>query len=209
MKRFAGAALLIAALGGVAALVNPEDCNAVVTMSQGGQVYNGQQAQTTAPSPLETATGEEWMLQFAPGATIGYFTNAANWNTLRERHRCGTNGQVDRVLFLFDPRESGSDNGTHMVANLDLVAAIVTSRYPAAEFVPVLLVGAEGHVVCIGNGATASRTHRDRIAAALAYPGAGPDLGIPCSGYADPLGHLLDAGASSANAQVGAFFQGG
>lgn len=206
---FAIAGLFIAALGGGYLAVNSSDCNAVVSMSQGGQVYNGQQAMTTNPSPLEDVTGEQWMLLFKSGATIGYFTTASNWNALSERHRCGTDAQIDRIVFIFDPRESGADNGSHVVANLNTVSGIVAKRYPNAEFVPVLLVGADNHVICVGNGAVASRTHKDRIAAVNGYPNAGPDLDIPCAGYADTLGHLKDSGAADANAQVGAFFEGG
>jgi hypothetical protein len=97
-----------------------------------------------------------------------------------------------------------------MNANLDLVASIVATRYPSAEFVAVMLVGAEGHVDCVGNGQVASRTHADRIDQLAAHPNAtGPDLDIPCSQYADPLGHLLNAGAAKANGDLGAFYSGG
>lgn len=183
------------------------DCNAVVSMSQGGQVYSGSNAglQSGDESELEEMTGEQWMLLGAAGKTIVYFTQPANWNSFIERNRCGTDAEIDRVVFIYDSRESGFDNGSHLTANLDLVAAIVNDRYPGAEFVPTLLVGADGHVVCPVNGKTASRTHRDRIDVALAYPNAGPDLDIPCNLFIDPLGHLTDAGAADAQAQLGAF----
>jgi hypothetical protein len=97
-----------------------------------------------------------------------------------------------------------------MNANLDLVAPIVASRYPNAEFVAVMLVGADSHVICVGNGQVASRTHADRIGQLAAHPNAtGPDLDVPCSGYADSLGHLNDVGAADANGQLGAFYTGG
>lgn len=186
---------------------NPDDCNDVVSMSQGRQVYNGTQYGEPAASPLEASTGEQWMLEFKSGRTLPWFTVAANWNTLDERHRCGTNDEVDRVVLIFDPRESAGNSGSHMVANLDLVAGIVAARYPNAEFVPTMLVGANGHVTCTGKGFTASQTHAQRIdeLEATAYT-VGPDLDIPCTGYADPLGHLTPAGAAEANADLGAAF---
>lgn len=167
------------------------DCNAVVSMSQGAQVYYGSANQSVEPSELETMTGEEWMLLLAGGKALKWWTTPSNWNGLVERHRCGPNSEIDRVVFIFDP--FGSD-----MSGLATVEQIVADRYPAAEFVPVLLVGAVGHSGCNVRAAT---THAANIAAVPQ-----PDLDIPCSGYADQIGHLTDAGAAAAQSQLGAYF---
>lgn len=208
MKRLALLILLLVLIP-VTTQAAPSDCNAIVSMSQGRQVYvAAQQADPTA-SPLEASTGEQWMLLFAPGKTLGYFTQAANWNLLQERHRCGTDAEIDSIVFIFDPRQSSSDNGSQMIARLGQVEAIVAARYPNAVFYPTMLVGADGHVDCVGNGRTASSTHADRIDQLESSTfTVGPDLDVPCSSYADPLGHLTNAGAADANSQVGEWFNG-
>jgi hypothetical protein len=208
MKRFLILAMLLASMA-TPATAAPSDCNAVISMSQGRQVYNGVQFGDPPVSPLEAATGEEWMLLFKSGKFLTWWTTAANWTTLTERHRCGTDAEVDSVVFIFDPYGSGSpgDDGTTMRAHLDQVLAIISTRYPAAVPYLTMLVGAEGHVICTigGNEVRASKFHAIRIGQ-MAPTNLGPDLDIPCSGYADTLGHLNNAGAAEANTELGAWF---
>jgi len=185
----------------------PSDCNVVVSMSQGKQVYYGfGGGDETLPSPLEASTGEQWMLLFKSGKTLSWFTTAGNWGTLDERHRCGTDEEIDQVVLIFDPFGSSS-----MTTHLDQALAIMHSRYPNAEIDLSLLVGGAGHVVCqIVNpfgqlqNVRASSTHASRIAE-MTMPEAGADLDVTCDGYADRLGHLTNAGAASANQQLADF----
>lgn len=191
---------------------NPDDCNVIISMSQGAQVYAGSQAGAADPDPseLEAATGEQWMLLFAGGKALKFWTAPSLWTQLSERHRCGTDAEIDRVLFIFDPRGSTAP----FTNDLDTVIGIMESRYPNAEIDVSLLVGAVGHVVCTitqrGSTGTvvASQTHQNSIGA-MTMSEAGPDLDIPCSGYSDKLGHLTNAGAADAQAQVAAFYPGG
>lgn len=184
---------------------NPDDCNTLVSMSQGRQVYTGSPG-GSSNAALEAATGEQWMFGGSGGKVLQWFTNAANWNTLGILHRCGTDAEIDRVVLIFDPREARQQN--HMTQYLNQVLTIIDSRYPAAEAQFVMLVGAEGHVPC-SPVVKAARTHAGRIAELNLHPNAGPDLDIPCSGYSDLIGHLNAVGAADANAQLGAFYSGG
>jgi hypothetical protein len=213
MKRLLVLVLLLASMA-IPASSAPSDCNAVVSMSQGRQVYNGVQFGDPPASPLEAATGEEWMLLFASGKVLTWFTIAGNWATLTERHRCGTDAEVDSVVFIFDPYGSDSpgDNGTTMRNQLGQVLAIINSRYPGAISYLTMLVGAEDHVICqilnpqgMLKDVRASKTHAARIGQ-MPSANLGLDLDIPCSGYADTLGHLNTAGAGEANAELGAWF---
>lgn len=184
---------------------NPADCNVVVSMSQGRQVYNGSNAGNPPASPLEAATGEEWMMLFRSGRTLEWWTTAANWNGLAEFHRCGTDAEIDRIVFIFDPFGSGAngDDGATMITHLNQVVDITGSRYPNAVTDLVMLVGAEGHVAC-SPSVRAAQTHAARIGQLNTHPNAGVDIDIPCSGYADGLGHLTNSGAASALAQLAA-----
>lgn len=208
MRGLVAVLLLVVA---VPASASPTDCNAVVSMSQGGQVYAGSALGSgeRSDSELEALTGEQWMLLFQGGKTLPWFTVAANWVGLGVRHRCGSDSDIDSIIFIFDPRQSGSNNGTDMIANLGLVESIVASRYPNATFHPTMLVGAVNHVDCSGNGQVASSTHADRIATLQSSQfEVGPDLDVPCVSYQDPLGHLTNAGAAAAQSQVAAWFNG-
>lgn len=186
-------------------------CYAIVSMSQGGQVYQGSQVRTPEPSGLEALTGHEWMAVIVPGKVLSWWADPANWDLIAERYvrdRCTPDSQIAGVLFIFDPY--GSDMG----ADVASVVGILHARYPAANVRVSLLVGGQGHVSCqvpnpFGNLSTvrASRTHAQAIGG-MTMPEAGPDLDIPCAGYADTLGHLNDSGAQSAQAQVAAFYQG-
>lgn len=188
-----------------------DDCNAVISMSQGAQVYSGSQAGAgdTADSELEAATGEEWMLLFAGGKPLKFWASAALWNQLSERHRCGTDAEIDQVLFIFDPRGSANP----WTNDLNKAIAIMRTRYPNAAIDVSLLVGANNHVVCTINqrgrvvNVTATQTHNNANAATVAaHPNAGPDLDVACSGFADALGHLNNGGAADAQGQVAAFY---
>lgn len=191
---------------------NPDDCNAIISMSQGAQVYSGSQAGASDPNPseLEALTGEQWMLLFKGGAPLKMWKSQTLWASLGERHRCGTDAEIDRVLFIFDPRGSVAP----FTNDLNVVVGILESRYPNAEIDVSLLVGGDGHAVCTvvqagqTQNVTASVTHRNSIGA-MTMPNAGPDLDVPCSGYADKLGHLKDSAAADAQAQVAAFYNGG
>lgn len=208
MKRLA---LLIALLVliPISVQADPTDCNAVVSMSQGRQVYAASRKTVPPSSPLEASTGEQWMLLSRGGTGLPWWTVAANWNGLDEHARCGTDAEIDSIVFIFDPRQSQQNTGTNMIANLGLVEDIVASRYPNAIFYPTMLVGAEGHVDCVGNGQVASASHADRIDTLEASSfTVGPDLDIPCTSFADPLGHLTSFGAIDANGQVGDWFNG-
>lgn len=174
--------------------------NAIVAMSQGAQIYHGSTAPSQDPSELETLTGEEWMLLFKAGKVLSWWTVPANWNTLIEFARCGADNELNRIVFIFDP------NGTtDLAGELAQVEAIVANRYPIAEFVPVLLVGSEGHGPCqwLGKPVKAAITHAAFIGQLPL-----PDLDVPCLGFDDPKGHLTDAGAISAQAQLAAHFWG-
>lgn len=191
---------------------NPDDCNAIVSMSQGAQVYSGSSAGASDPNPseLEAATGEQWMLLFKGGAPLKMWTGLSTWDSLGERHRCGTNAEIDRVLFIFDPRGSAAP----FTNDLNVAMGIMESRYPNAEIDVSLLVGGNGHVVCTisqfgqTQNVVASVTHRNSIGA-MTMAEAGPDLDVACSGYSDKLGHLKDDAAANAQAQVAAFYSGG
>lgn len=206
----------LAALGALAALTltvglvqAPSDCNAVVGMSQARQVYAGTALQSPMPanSPLEAQTGEQWMVLYKGGMSLDFFTVAANWNSLFEHGRCGTNTEIDRIVFIFDPKSSGSNMATHLNQVLD----VIHDRYPNAEVDLSLLVGGVGHVDCriIQNGNSvlvmASRTHRLFIGQ-MTMPEAGPDLDVACNQYADNKGHLTGAGATNANGQLAAYY---
>lgn len=189
---------------------NASDCNAIVGMSQARQVYSGTALQSPMPanSPLEAATGEQWMVLYKGGMELPYFMQASNWNLLSEAHRCGTDAEIDRVLFIFTPEGS-----TDLVGDLNLVLDITAAKYPNAEVDLSLLVGGEGHVVCqiTQNGrlvdVAASKFHRNYIDQ-MTMPEAGPDLDVPCNQYADNKGHLTAVGATNANGQVSAFYDG-
>lgn len=191
---------------------NPDDCNAVISMSQGAQVYAGSQAGASdlADSELEVATGEQWMLLFAGGKPLKMWTAPSLWTQLSERHRCGTDAEIDRVLFIFDPRGSTAP----FTNDLNAAIGIMESRYPNAEIDVSLLVGGEGHVVCTisqfgqTHNVVASQTHKNSIGQ-MTMSQAGPDLDVACSGYSDKLGHLTDAGAADAQSQVADFYSGG
>lgn len=192
----------------------PDDCNAIISMSQGGQVYAGSQSGVHDPaeSELEALTGEQWMalINGGPNALVRW-KSPAIWGGIVERNRCGTDSEIDRVLFIFDPRGSAAP----YTNDLNVVVGILEGRYPNAEIDVSLLVGGAGHVVCtiVQRGqtqtVTASVTHKNAIGLMAGVPEAGPDLDVPCSGYADGLGHLNNVGAASAQAQVGAFYSGG
>lgn len=185
------------------------DCNAVVSMSQGRQVYSGTALQTPMPanSPLEAATGEEWMVLYKSGQGLGFFTVAANWNTLAEHGRCGTDAEIDRIVFIFDPKGT-----TNFSGDLNTVLGIVGSKYPNAEVDLSLLVGGVGHVTCKIQqvnlvDVAASKTHAQFIGQ-MTMPEAGADLDVECSQYSDNKGHLTAAGAVNANGQLAAFYNG-
>jgi hypothetical protein len=184
---------------------NPDDCNMVVSMSQGRQVYTGT-PNGSSNAAIEAATGEQWMFGGSGGKVLQWFTIASNWDTLGILHRCGPDAEIDRVVLIFDPREPQGQN--HMTQYLNQVLAIVGSRYPGAEAQFVLLVGAEGHVSC-DPVVKAAQTHAARIDELNLHPDAGPDLDIPCSQYSDTIGHLGPEGAASANGQLGAAYSGG
>jgi hypothetical protein len=188
---------------------NPDDCNLVVSMSQGRQVYAGQPGGMPPVSPLEALTGEQWMFAGSGGKKLNWWTDPAHWTSLGTLHRCGLDSEIDRVVFIFDPDLSGfpSDDGTTMRNHLNQVLAITAARYPAAETDLVMLVGAEGHVSC-SPIVKAAQTHANRIGQ-LTLPEAGPDLDVPCSQYSDTIGHLNSAGAVNANGQLGAAYLGG
>lgn len=184
------------------------DCNAVVSMSQGRQVYQGSALGSHGASPLEAATGEHWMLLFQSGKVLSWWTDPSVWSGLGERERCGTDAEIDRVVFIFDPFGS-----TDVAEDLTAVTGIIKARYPAAEINLTLLVGSDDHSPCqIQNtqgqlqDVRASSTHAARIGQ-MSMPEAGPDLDIACSGFADRLGHLTDSGAASANQQLADFVQ--
>lgn len=172
--------------------------NAVVAMSQGAQVYHGSTAPSQDPSELEALTGEEWMLLFRAGKVLSWWTVPANWNSLLEFHRVGTDAELDRIVFIFDP------NGTtDLDDDLARVGSIVAVRYPAAEFIPALLVGSEGHGICkwLGRPVKAAATHAAFIGQLPC-----PDLDVPCSGFDDAKGHLTDVGATLAQEQLATYF---
>lgn len=185
------------------------DCNAVVSMSQGRQVYSGVALQSTMPadSPLEALTGEQWMLLYKGGQVLSYFTVAANWDTLSEHSRCGTDDEVDRVVFIFDPK--GTSN---MAADLNTVLGIAHAKFLNAEVDLSLLVGGVGHVTCQIQqvhlvDVAASKTHAQYIGQ-MTMPDAGADLDVPCDQYADNKGHLTAAGATNALGQLANFYNG-
>ena len=185
----------------------PSDCNAIVSMSQGRQVYNGQSGVGGPPaSPLEASTGEEWMLLLKSGKTLKWWTTASNWGTLGALHRCGTDAEIDQIVFIFDPFGSGrnNDDGTTMRIHLSQVLAITAERYPNAVTDLVLIVGSNGHVVCPGP-IRASQSHAARIGQ-MTMPEAGPDIDVPCSEYTSPSGSLSSAGAAEANSDLAAWF---
>jgi hypothetical protein len=188
---------------------NPDDCNLVVSMSQGRQVYAGQPGGMPPVSPLEALTGEQWMFAGSGGKKLNWWTDPNHWTSLGTMHRCAPDAEIDRVVFIFDPEFSGqpSDDGTTMRNHLNQVLAITAARYPAAETDLVMLVGAEGHVSC-SPVVKAAQTHANRIDQ-LTLPEAGIDIDIPCSEYSDTTGHLNTAGAINANGQLGAFYSGG
>lgn len=189
------------------------DCNAVVSMSQGRQMYYGSQFQGGSPSELEVLTGEQWMALIMGGKVLSWWTDASHWDFLDEWDRCGTDVEIDSVIFIFDPFGSGRcgsqgcDDGTIMRNHLTQVLDITAARYPNADTWLTMLVGSVGHVVCVvaANPVRASRTHRDRIGQ-LTLPEAGPDLDVPCFQYADNVGHLTDDGAANAQGQLAAWF---
>jgi hypothetical protein len=212
-----GLAVLIAAFTSVI-LIGPTrtaaavstDCNAVVSMSQGRQVYNGTSGSgRTAFSPLEPATGEEWMLMFKSGKALPWWTNPANWTGLGIQHSCGTNAEVDAVVFIFDPFRT-----TDMGADLATVLTIIRDRFPSATAHLILMVGSEGHVICERLNARgqlvpvhAALMHASYIGQ-MTMPEAGPDIDVPCSEYSSTSGSLTNAGAASANADLAAWFVG-
>lgn len=210
MKWLAGAGALIALTLMVGQSLS-SDCNAVVSMSQGRQVYAGVALQSPMPanSPLESLTGEQWMVLYKGGQGLDFFTVASNWNLLIEHGRCGTNGEIDRIVFIFDPKGT-----TNMAADLNKVLGIIHNRYPNAEADLSLLVGGVGHVTCqiTQNGnlvkVMASQTHAQFIGQ-MTMPEAGADLDVQCGQYADNKGHLTNAGAQNAMRQLAAFYTGG
>lgn len=181
------------------------ECNAIISMSQGAQVYSGSQAGAADAneSELEALTGDEWMLLFKSGKVLRQWTDPAMWNTLGVRSRCGTDAEIDNVLFIFDPKLSS------FTSDLNKVIDIMESRYPNADISVSLLVGSVGHVTCTVGGRTvaAAQTHASNIAK-MTMPEAGPDLDVPCSGYADRIGHLNNSGATSAQSQVAGYYNG-
>lgn len=204
---FAGGPEKVVSQSLFAATANPSDCNAIVGMSQARQVYSGTALQSPMPanSPLETSTGEQWMVLYKGGMTLPFFMNASNWNGLLEAHRCGTDAEIDRVLFIFTPEGS-----TDLVGDLNLVLDITAAKYPNAEVDLSLLVGGAGHVVCQIQqtnlvDVAASKFHRNYIAQ-MTMAEAGPDLDVPCNQYADNKGHLTAAGALNANGQVSRYY---
>lgn len=184
---------------------NPNDCNMVVSMSQGRQVYTGSPG-GSSNAAIEAATGEQWMFGGSGGKVLQWFTVASNWNTLGILHRCGTDAEIDRVVLIFDPREPQQQN--HMTQYLNQVLTIINNRYPGAEAQFVMLVGADGHVPC-SPVIKAAQTHAGRITELNLHPNAGPDLDIPCSGYSDSIGHLNASGATNANNDLSAAYAGG
>lgn len=204
MKRLLPLFILLALSGPAAAL--PTDCNVIISMSQGRQVYTGQSSGWPQSSPLEALTGEQWMLLYAPGPHyLSWWAVEANWSQPSEYHRCGTNAQIDQTVFIFDPTGSPAP----FTDDLDDTIAIMESRFPNAEIDVVLLVGAVGHTTCqVGGQRVAAAQHHLDAIGLMTMPEAGPDLDIACSGYIDRKGHLTDAGAMSAMGQVAAFYSG-
>jgi hypothetical protein len=184
------------------------DCNAIVSMSQGRQVYNGE-SDGTAPSfsPLETSTGEQWMLLFRSGKALSWWTNPSNWTGLAKVHSCGADSEIDSVVFIFDPFRS-----TDVFGDLATVLDIINSRYPSASAHLTLLVGGEGHVTCkiLNSRGRLVNVHASVLHASLieqmTMPEAGPDLDVPCSEYASTSGSLTTVGAAEANAELGSWF---
>lgn len=192
-----------------------DDCNAIISMSQGGQVYSGSQAQTSEESELEALTGEQWMALINGGPnTLPRWKSNTIWGGIVERNRCAPDNEIDRVLFIFDPRGSAAP----FTNDLNVVIGILHNRYPNAEVDVSLLVGGKNaagtHVVCTitqrgrTQTVTASNSHKNSIAL-MTMAEAGPDLDVLCNQYADGLGHLNNAGAASAQAQVAAFYNSG
>lgn len=187
----------------VPAVALPSDCNVIISMSQGKQVYTGQTDGWPQASPLEAATGEQWMLIYAPGPHyLSWWAVEANWSIPREKHRCGTDAEIDQVVFIFAPDSSAS-----FADDFDAVLAIMESRFPNADVDLALLVGAVGHTTCqvAGQPVAAAQLHLDFIGL-MTMPDAGPDLDVACSGFIDKKGHLTNAGATDALGQVADFY---
>lgn len=180
---------------------NPDDCNLVVSMSQGRQVYTGSPG-GMSNAAIELATGEQWMFAGSGGKKLTWWTDPAHWTSLGTLHRCAPDSEIDRVVFIFDP-----DLTPNMATALDQVLAIIANRYPSAEPQLTLLVGADGHVSC-NPVVKAAKTHAANIGA-MTMPEAGPDLDVPCSSFSDTIGHLNTAGAADANGQLSAAYSGG
>lgn len=205
-------------------VVSPDDCNAIISMSQGAQVYSGSTAGASDPadSELEALTGEQWMLYVNGGAALRSWKSASAWNSinLQERHRCGTDEEIDQVLFIFDP--AGSANP--YTNDLNVVIGIMETRFPNADIDVSLLVGGKNaggsHVTCtvVQLGQTkivkASQTHLNAFPLMAGVPEAGPDLDVQCTtngspSYTDVKGHLAGPAAIAAQAIVGAAYPGG
>lgn len=187
------------------AVADVTDCNVVISVSQGKQVYTGQTDGWPQASPLEAATGEQWMLIYAPGPHyLSWWAVESNWSIPREKHRCGTNAEIDQVVFIFAP-----DSLPAFADDFDAASAIMESRFPNADVDLALLVGAVNHTICLvgGQQVEAANLHRNFIGL-MTMPEAGPDLDIACTGYIDKKGHLTNAGATSALNQVAIFYPG-
>lgn len=167
-----------------------------------------------AASTLDSA----WEGQFERGALLWNGPIPATPVGLR-RSSPGC-GQPDRVVFLFDPMLSDTF-GAGFDADLEKVVGLIQLKHPTVEQVDlVLLVGSEAHDLCPspdrkGPFARASETHAKHadlgwahgLADRLDDVSVGPERHVPCSRYADHVGHLTAAGITSVGTQMREWYE--